>query len=99
MERDRFTIAHELGHLFLHYPQFKASNPSIPMKATRWVDASDPEQQRAEWEANWFAAAFLMPGGAFSACWRGVVRDAASRFAVSTQAAEIRAKDLGLSVK
>jgi Zn-dependent peptidase ImmA (M78 family) len=33
--------------------------------ATRWVDETNENLKRAEWEANWFAAAFLMPSGAF----------------------------------
>jgi Zn-dependent peptidase ImmA (M78 family) len=50
MERERFSIAHELGHYVLHslFGQKK-------IRAARY--GSDP----IEWEANWFAAAFLMP--------------------------------------
>jgi predicted transcriptional regulator len=96
LARDRFTIAHELGHLFLHYPQHSSSKPGIPMRATRWVDETDSEQQRAEWEANWFAAAFLMPTTLFREAWKNNVMLAASRFGVSSKAAEIRAKDLRL---
>lgn len=48
--RDRFTLAHELGHYFLH-----SNQGDIPLIANR--HGSD----RAEWEANWFAAAMLMP--------------------------------------
>ncbi len=43
--RDRFTVAHELGHFFLH-----SWMGDRPLKAAR--NGSD----RAEWEANWFAA-------------------------------------------
>lgn len=97
-QRDRFTIAHELGHLFLHYPMVLKEKPGARMVATRWVDPSDPKQQRAEWEANWFAAAFLMPTEAFTAAWKsmsGNLSAVASLFEVSEQAAEIRAKSLG----
>ena len=99
LERDRFTIAHELGHLFLHYPMIQASSPNACMVATRWVDESDQEQRRAEWEANWFAAAFLMPAAVFKAEHRragGFIASVASMFGVSVPAAEIRAKNLGL---
>jgi Zn-dependent peptidase ImmA (M78 family) len=99
VERDRFTIAHELGHYFLHYPMCKQKDPNAQMVATRWVDTSNSLQQRAEWEANWFAAAFLMPVTAFTNAIKNFGRDfarIAGRFVVSTQAAEIRAKTLGL---
>lgn len=97
--RDRFTVAHELGHYFLHYPLVRERDPTASMVATRWVDMSDPVQQRAEWEANWFAAGFLMPADQFKAVhakFDGEVYNLASHFVVSTQAAEIRAKTLGL---
>ena len=87
--RDRFTIAHELGHYFLHFPLC-----SCPMAARRY--GSD----RVEWEANWFAAGLLMPSeqfrGAFEA-YAGDVGKVAALFQVSTQAAAIRAKRLGLA--
>ncbi|MCL2716439.1 MAG: ImmA/IrrE family metallo-endopeptidase, partial [Alphaproteobacteria bacterium] len=51
-ERDRFTIAHEPGHLFLHYPAVKRQTPNARMVARRWVDEDDVDQQRAEWEVN-----------------------------------------------
>ncbi len=35
MERDRFTIAHELGHLFLHFPLVRLHHPDAIMVATR----------------------------------------------------------------
>lgn len=54
-KRGRFTIAHELGHYFLHS---KAGTLS-PMSVQR------DGLGRAEWEANWFAAGFLMPAGTF----------------------------------
>jgi predicted transcriptional regulator len=100
LERDRFTVAHELGHLFLHYPMVNRENPRVCMVATRWVDETDQVQRRAEWEANWFAAAFLMPSAAFREEYRRTnskLELVAERFCVSTQAAEVRAKNLNLS--
>ena len=97
-ERDKFTIAHELGHLILHYPLVARENPGVPMCATRWVDESNADLVRAEWEANWFAAAFLMPSDEFIARYQsGGLSPAALRFKVSVPAAKIRAKSLGLS--
>jgi predicted transcriptional regulator len=97
--RYRFTVAHELGHFFLHFPIVSERYPSAGMVATRWVDeAGDSAQlKRAEWEANWFAAAFLMPSDAFHSMvewYRGNIAHVAARFGVSVQAAEIRAKTL-----
>lgn len=99
--RDRFTIAHELGHFFLHWPMVQRKCPGSVMVATRWVDASDTAQQRAEWEANWFAAAFLMPEVTFRSSWVASapgdrVTSIAAAFGVSDQAAQIRAQTLGL---
>ncbi|MEI9419055.1 ImmA/IrrE family metallo-endopeptidase [Mesorhizobium sp. Cs1321R2N1] len=100
LERDRFTIAHELGHLLLHYPLFAKEHSGQEMIATRWVDESDKEQQRAEWEANWFAAAFLMGSQAFRKAYEAAnknVQAVAIEFGVSVAAAEVRVKTLGLA--
>lgn len=47
-DRQRFTVAHEIGHLVLHAG---AAQPSTP-----------PEAARMEQQANRFAASFLVPG-------------------------------------
>lgn len=95
-KRDRFTIAHELGHLLLHFGAIQKEHPDATMRATRHVDESNEDQQRAEWEANWFAAAFLMPSEKFIAAYEENPNLAANLFGVSQSAAEIRAKTLGL---
>ena len=52
---------------------------------------------RVEWEANWFAAGFLMPAAEFtSVCRAADLAEAARHFKVSVPAAEARAKALGL---
>lgn len=99
--RDRFTIAHELGHFFLHWPMVQKEHPGSIMVATRWVDVSDRVQQRAEWEANWFAAAFLMPEAQFRSAWNESssfdrAGSVAAVFGVSDKAAQVRAQSLGL---
>lgn len=99
--RERFTIAHELGHFFLHFPIVSEAHPDATMMATRWVDETEGDQRRVEWEANWFAAAFLMPSAAFKfllKSFNGNISQVAYRFGVSYQAAEIRAKTLGSPV-
>ena len=97
--RDRFTVAHELGHYYLHFTLVSRATPGASMRATRWVNPTDQIQQRAEWEANWFAAAFLMPSKEFRAVFKqrdGILGEVASLFGVSSQAAEIRANNLHL---
>jgi hypothetical protein len=96
-ERDRFTIAHELGHFFLHFPAFSKEHPGTEMRATRSVSKDDLDQQRAEWEANWFAASFLMPEDDFRAAYAKGASFAAGYFGVSGKAVEVRAKSLELA--
>lgn len=88
--RDRFTLAHELGHYVIHYLFTRKEGRLMALRR-----GSD----RIEWEANWFAAAFLMSREAFSSAYarHGANVDAlASEFGVSASAAEIRVKALGL---
>ena len=49
-DRQRFTVAHELGHLVLHAGEGQPTSPDVAA--------------RMEKEANRFAAAFLVPGDA-----------------------------------
>lgn len=54
--RNAFTIAHELGHFFLHIDK--------PAEVFYRLDAdliNSPERDPMEAEANWFAASLLMP--------------------------------------
>jgi hypothetical protein len=86
-QRRRFTIAHEIGHYILH-----TRNGQIhPVTITR--DGSD----RLEWEANWFAAGFLMPAREFKKLAQQGWNDAelAHHFDVSMAAVEIRRRVLG----
>ena len=86
--RDRFTIAHELGHYVLHSEFGKRA----PLSVRR--DGSD----RIEWEANWFAAGFLMPEADFSKLAGEGWSDAwlAVHFDVSEAAVDIRRMALSL---
>jgi Zn-dependent peptidase ImmA (M78 family) len=93
--RDRFTIAHELGHFVVHY-LWKRKNGGLDSDT---MIALRKGSDRVEWEANWFAAAFLMPAERFTETFRASgssLAATASKFDVSTSAAEIRAKQLGL---
>lgn len=51
--RDRFTLAHELGHLLLHSNQAYQRN----MRLAKDI----PAYRSAEWQANTFAGSLLMP--------------------------------------
>lgn len=84
VERNRFTLAHELGHYILHKI---IADKTVPLKAARMTTA---ENGRAEWEANWFAAGLLMPQKQFSAHVEAAQNDIVSvarKFRVSLEAA------------
>lgn len=92
--RDRFTIAHELGHFYLHYRLPRVNGRAIDrLRAARYGG------NQAEIEANWFAASFLMPEAKFREEYRAMGGDLtllAAKFGVSTAAAGVRAKSLHL---
>lgn len=79
--RSRFTIAHELAHYILHA---QAGKKRLSVRR----DGSG----RVEWEANWFAAGFLMPEEEFRARLAEGWGDAelAEYFGVSGGAVQIR---------
>ncbi|CPU70560.1 ImmA/IrrE family metallo-endopeptidase [Mycobacteroides abscessus] len=94
--RDRFTIAHELGHYFLHH---RAPDEHVVGKRTSTftrLGRNVPETQ-----ANVFASNLLMPAAQFKAAFEELGRDlvaVADRFEVSVPAAKVRAEFLGLPV-
>ncbi len=89
--RQRFTIAHELGHYFLGHG---SRNRIIDKKAN--MNSYDP----IEYLANDFASKLLMPDLFIQYLLEGkmikTIGDVAKIFNVSTHAAEIRCKRLGL---
>lgn len=88
--RDRFTVAHELGHFFLHYIYLRKNGPDTFTRAGT---------NRAETEANVFASNLLMPEQSYRAAFEAHgpnFWEIASIFDVSPLAAEVRAKVLGL---
>jgi len=89
--RNRFTIAHELGHYILHS---KLGKKQITVK--RFLDSS--QNDRVEWEANWFAASFLMPKSKFIEYYnqKSDTLYLSSVFGVSPTAVAIRKKELAL---
>lgn len=88
--RDRFTIAHELGHYFLHYlhPRMEES-----------AGFGRGERNVIETQANVFASSLLMPEETFRLAYsrsRGDIYAVARLLEVSPAAAEVRAQVLGL---
>lgn len=89
--RDRFTIAHELGHFFLHFPIEKDEHNFAATRNSKF--------ERAEWEANWFAAALLMPKKIFieeSSRLKGDTYLLSKAFLVSPEAVRVRKKVLNI---
>jgi Zn-dependent peptidase ImmA (M78 family) len=93
--RDRFTVAHELGHYVLHYlyPKQVLNENLSKVKAERYGSG------RVETEANYFAACLLMPEEEYRAEYTsqfGAHSILSDKFAVSTRASRLRAKNLSL---
>lgn len=101
IKRQRFTIAHELGHFILHskdQPLFVDKTPKVMYRN----NASTTGEIVKEREANAFAAALLMPkdliSEAIDNCILGgddIVERLASDFNVSEQAMSFRLSNLG----
>ncbi len=102
--RQRFSVAHELGHYLMH-----ADRPTVfvdEMLVHFRADATSQPVDQRESEANAFAAALLMPGDWLKKDLRGQNIDAlfgdlpleklARRYRVSQQALSIRLMNLGL---
>jgi Zn-dependent peptidase ImmA (M78 family) len=86
--RANFTIAHELGHYLLHY-KHNQKHEGEPVVFNRF--GSD----EYEWQANRFAAAFLMPKDEFKKYhekYNGNLVLLAGHFGVSESAVEVRGK-------
>lgn len=90
--RQRYTIAHELGHFCLHKHLTHFFEDHIFFRGT--------ESSKEEWQANDFASSILMPEQLLRDKVRSGIRnveDLAKKFEVSTLALRIRAKNLGMS--
>lgn len=80
--RHRFTLAHELGHYFMHNNIATFSRCSD----NDWV----PIYRDAEWQANVFASAFLMPPDKIS---KMTISEIADKCGTSRKASEIAYKN------
>lgn len=101
--RSRFTIAHELGHLFLHMGFI--INPEKWNSIDEYYDSPKYRQgySEEEYEANQFAGAFLMPAEEYRDFVNEHKKDnaikidlIANHFDVSFDAALTRGKWLGI---
>jgi Zn-dependent peptidase ImmA (M78 family) len=104
VNRQRFTVAHELAHHVLH-PDAPTVFVDGAFVHFRGEDVSDPEDVR-ELEANVFAASLLMPEEFLKADLKGKFIDAfdeaamkllANQYKVSLQALTIRLVRLGFA--
>jgi len=103
--RQRYTIAHELGHLLMHpgRPYLAESNQIVRIDR-RGGGVPGFADQREEREANQFAAALLMPPELVLKHWLDLdgvpspstLRAMSSRFEVSALAMKYRLINLGL---
>ena len=98
--RKRFSIAHELGHHFLHL----LNEGEIVDKRTDMFREKEPdvgsmsEERMREIQANWFAAALLMPEDLVRVEWlrNPSLRPIAELFNVSEEAMGYRLDTLNL---
>jgi len=95
--RQRFTIAHELGHWICHARGVEQAAPTY----CRSQDVSQDTDRTLEREANVFGAELLMPEAAVREAWAAFpdASKVASRFAVSSLAAQWRLYSFGLLPK
>jgi predicted transcriptional regulator len=85
--QERFTIAHELGHYFLHSLAQDRKKLTVRREG----------RTRAETEANWFAEGFLMPREIFVQAWndaKGSVPALIHRFKVAADVITMRHETL-----
>jgi len=97
LQRQRFTLAHEIAHAYLHAPsQEMLADPAENAIVDYRVCLDNPSTPK-EVEANAFAAALLMPRESFVRMWyqyKGNLESLCTAFGASKQAVEIRASTL-----
>jgi Zn-dependent peptidase ImmA (M78 family) len=98
--RKRFTVSHEIGHFVLHLVGGEGEfiDDDDTFRTTADPDRPWDEARVKEWEANVFAASFLMPEDLVRSQWAEItdVDGMAHWFQVSGQAMAIRLAELGL---
>jgi len=90
-ERQRFTIAHELGHYFLHHDSNSETDAIISFRG---------ERNNLEFQADQFAAELLMPPGRLKEEYKKLsvpsISALAKKFNVSNAAMHYRLDTLGM---
>lgn len=103
--RKYFTLAHEMGHYFLHSESIRKSpdklyiDPDLSLDVDRMVFREDTAPSSSmEREANNFAGALLMPEAKVREAWEKLkdVQRCAELFCVSIVAMSVRLQILGL---
>jgi Zn-dependent peptidase ImmA (M78 family) len=101
--RRHFTIAHELGHYFLHQDTIKQEEVLIDgdeslRQNVMLFRLDGAEYSRIETEANNFAASLIMPEALIKKAWETFrnIEECAKIFNVSTTSMSIRLEKLGL---
>ncbi|WP_373840471.1 ImmA/IrrE family metallo-endopeptidase [Glaesserella sp.] len=79
--RDRFTIAHELGHAIMHKEFIGLARP---------VEKNTKIYCNAEWQANEFAGRLLLPDSYIRLHNKSSVADIAEIFGISSECAQLR---------
>jgi Zn-dependent peptidase ImmA (M78 family) len=101
--RQRFTLAHEIGHYALHRHEVQFFLDAAPVFYRK--EGAEPQTRSYELAANAFAAALLMPETSVCLAMEDdpidvlddrAVKRMADRFAVSSQALMIRLTELDL---
>lgn len=87
--RDRFTLSHEFGHILEHPEDRIVKRPN---SFSRGKKAPLKTYEDPEWQANTFAAEFLMNK---AGCKGLSVPEAAAKYGVSYQVAEIQLRQYG----
>lgn len=95
--RQRFTIAHELGHYFLHENFLKNEELHVDTILYRADDEKDDEAIRREKEVDYFAGALLMNKTLLEKLRsENTITELAEIFDVSVSAMTVRLDILGL---
>lgn len=95
-ERKRFTIAHEIGHFFLHKEILM--NDEIHIDIMYRMPNEDEEQKRRERDVDYFAGALLMNKTLLTKMYNesNTITELAKIFDVSVSAMTVRLDILGL---
>jgi Zn-dependent peptidase ImmA (M78 family) len=92
LKRLRFTVAHELGHFFLHRDLPQAEQFASLPNFARWTSTLGGNKYTIEQEANEFAGRLLVPKGKLQDCFDEFAKDAEKLIPHFMDSGEIRQK-------